>query len=92
MMRRWTTVRPVHEQWPHRPLIGEDVGFSMKEENGDGSPSDKPLLPVVTVPAQHVRQGSKGEGKGKPWNPSFKKTEWKFFVIAGVGNARNGKR
>lgn len=66
MMRRWTTVRPVHEQWPHRPLIGEDVGVSMKEENGDGSPSDKPLLPVVTVPAQHVRQGSKGEGKGKP--------------------------
>jgi len=66
MMRRWTTVRPVHEQWPHRPLIGEELGVAVKEENGDVSPSDKPLLPVVTVPAHHARQGSKGEAKGKP--------------------------
>jgi len=26
MHRRWTTVRPAHEVWPHRPLAGETSG------------------------------------------------------------------
>lgn len=25
MHRRWTTVRPVQDYWPHRPLVGEEA-------------------------------------------------------------------
>ena len=66
MHRRWTTVRPVQDYWPHRPLVGEEFGGS---KDGDSPVSDaslneaKPLLPVVTVPASyHSRQSSRGEG------------------------------
>ena len=58
MHRRWTTVRPVQDYWPHRPIIGEDLGVVVKEEDINDA---MPLLPVVTVPSQHSRQSSKSD-------------------------------
>lgn len=55
MMRRWTTVRPPRDYWPHRPMaVEEDLGpLSPKDDLSAldaSSKSNKPLLPVVTVP------------------------------------------
>ena len=59
-MRRWTTVRPPRDYWPHRPLaVEEDLGpLSPKDDlnaldaSNKSGKSNKPLLPVVSVPVE----------------------------------------
>ena len=65
MHRRWTTVRPAQDYWPHRPLLGEEgveLSAVAGDENGyadDKGPEGKPLLPLL---ASHARGGSHGAG------------------------------
>jgi hypothetical protein len=88
MMRRWTTVRPPRDYWPHRPLVVEDLGVPTREDDGDLSPDSKPLLPVVNVPSyHHVRQGSKG-GEVRP--PPGKHSREDSVSKAIGSNGRNG--
>ena len=91
MMRRWTTVRPPRDYWPHRPLaVEEDLGV-LTPKDGDLQNESKPLLPVVTVPVHHhhARQGS---GKGDGVNGSIIKHSKGDSVstVSGVNNSRNG--
>eukprot|EP00890_Picochlorum_soloecismus_P005907 jgi/Picsp_1/6317/NSC_03666-R1_inositol phosphorylceramide synthase 1 len=86
MHRRWTTVRPVQDYWPHRPIIGEELGLTLKEEEltMDGAKGEsKPLLPVVTVPlAYHTRSGSRSDARGAQANRGRDKEP--------TGNVTNG--
>jgi hypothetical protein len=63
MHRRWTTKRPVQDYWPHRPLAGEDAAEAAAAEAAAAAEEvkaeGKPLLPVVTAPTPHSRQGSR---------------------------------
>lgn len=91
MMRRWTTVRPPRDYWPHRPLaVEEDLGV-LTPKDGELQNESKPLLPVVTVPVHHhhARQGS---GKGDGANGSIIKHSKGDSVstVSGVNNSRNG--
>ena len=86
MHRRWTTVRPVQDYWPHRPIIGEELGVTVKEEEltMDGAKGEsKPLLPVVTVPlSYHTRSGSRGDARGTQASRGWDKEP--------TGNVTNG--
>jgi hypothetical protein len=70
MMRRWTTVRPPRDYWPHRPLaVEEDLGplspkddLSALDASNKSGKSNKPLLPVVSVPVE--------KGAGRTGAPS----------------------
>lgn len=72
MMRRWTTVRPPRDYWPHRPMaVEEDLGpLSPKEDINAleaSNKGNKPLLPVVTVPVEkfNVEKSTNGVGPGQ---------------------------
>jgi len=86
MMRRWTTVRPPRDYWPHRPLaVEEDLG-PLTPKDGNLQNETKPLLPVVTVPVHHARQGS-GGSNGQITKHSKGDS---VSTISGVNNSRNG--
>ncbi|KAL4451693.1 hypothetical protein ABPG75_007355 [Micractinium tetrahymenae] len=84
--RRWTTKRPVQEDWPHRPLAGEEEVelAEMDLESGEESKVDMskqpllpPLLPVVQqgrASVSHSRSSSRSQvelGKGGPSMPNL---------------------
>jgi hypothetical protein len=66
MMRRWTTVRPPRDYWPHRPMaVEEDLGpLSPKEDISALETTTKPLLPVVTVPVEKSNGRNTSSGVG----------------------------
>lgn len=89
MMRRWTTVRPPRDYWPHRPLaVEEDLGV-LTPKDSEIQNDSKPLLPVVTVPAHHARQGS-SKGDGGVSSVVIKHSKGDSVSASSCINSRNG--
>lgn len=61
MHRRWTTVRPVQDYWPHRPLVGEEAVEMAAVEGGflDDNPKSEAAKPLLPLHVSHSRSGSR---------------------------------
>jgi hypothetical protein len=66
MHRRWTTVRPAHEVWPHRPLAGETSGsgdlsgpgYDVVMNGDDGNNDDEYYYDTTTNGNGNITGGS----------------------------------